>query len=93
MNRLSLRAAPAEPTPLQLIEAAVQARAKELANTYSYKYVSAFNDPWVIAGQATVFDEMLRQAPQIDQVVVGQDLGDRQYRQGYSLDVARQLQG
>lgn len=47
-----------------------QARAKELADTHSYKYVSAFNDPWVIAGQATAFDEMLRQAPQIDQVVV-----------------------
>ena len=47
-----------------------QAYAKELADRRSLHFVSAFNNPWVVAGQATVFDEMLTQAPDLDQVVV-----------------------
>jgi threonine dehydratase len=47
-----------------------QAHALELAAARSIHYISAFNDTNVIAGQATVFDEMLVQAPEIEHVVV-----------------------
>ena len=47
-----------------------QAHALELAATRSLHYVSPFNDANVIAGQATVFDEMIRQAPDLEHVVV-----------------------
>ncbi|HEV2427659.1 MAG TPA: pyridoxal-phosphate dependent enzyme [Acidimicrobiales bacterium] len=47
-----------------------QARAKELARERSLRYVSAFNNPHVIAGQATVFLEMLDQCEWLDHVVV-----------------------
>ena len=40
-----------------------QAHALELAATRSIRYISPFNDTNVIAGQATVFVEMLGQAP------------------------------
>src|ERR1700731_2933949 len=39
-----------------------QSHALELAEERSIRYISPFNDTNVIAGQATVFDEMLRQA-------------------------------
>lgn len=47
-----------------------QARAKSLAEERSLRYVSAFNNPNVIAGQATAFFEMLDQCPWLDHVVV-----------------------
>jgi threonine dehydratase len=47
-----------------------QAHALELAATRSIRYISPFNDTNVIAGQATVFVEMLGQAPEIEHVVV-----------------------
>lgn len=47
-----------------------QAFAKELADERSIRFISPFNDSDVIAGQSTVFDEMLRQAPELEHVVV-----------------------
>ena len=47
-----------------------QAHALELAATRSIRYISPFNDTNVIAGQATVFVEMLSQAPEIEHIVV-----------------------
>jgi len=47
-----------------------QSHALELADARSIRYISPFNDTNVIAGQATVFDEMLTQAPEIEHVVV-----------------------
>ncbi|MGD1013918.1 MAG: pyridoxal-phosphate dependent enzyme [Acidimicrobiales bacterium] len=47
-----------------------QRHALELADLRSIRYISPFNDTNVIAGQATVFDEMLLQAPEIEHVVV-----------------------
>ncbi|HEV3268748.1 MAG TPA: pyridoxal-phosphate dependent enzyme [Acidimicrobiales bacterium] len=47
-----------------------QAHAKELAASRALRFISPFNDSDVIAGQSTVFDEMLRQAPDIEHVVV-----------------------
>ncbi len=47
-----------------------QAHAKELAVSRGIRFVSPFNDPDVIAGQATVLDEMLVQAPDLEHVVV-----------------------
>ncbi|MFI5035177.1 MAG: threonine/serine dehydratase [Acidimicrobiales bacterium] len=47
-----------------------QAQAKEIAETRSIRYISAFNDSHVIAGQATAFDEMLVQFPDLEHVVV-----------------------
>jgi threonine dehydratase len=47
-----------------------QAKALELADSRSLHYISAFNDTHVIAGQSTVFDEMLAQAPNLEHVVV-----------------------
>ena len=47
-----------------------QAHAKKLAEERSIRFISPFNDSDVIAGQSTVFDEMLRQAPELEHVVV-----------------------
>lgn len=47
-----------------------QAHALELAEARSIRYISPFNDTNVIAGQATVFAEMLIQAPEIEHIVV-----------------------
>lgn len=47
-----------------------QRHALELAETRSLRYVSPFNDTNVIAGQATVLDEMLDQCPEIEHLVV-----------------------
>ncbi len=47
-----------------------QAHAKALAAERSIHYISPFNDPHVIAGQATVFDELISQAPEIEHLVV-----------------------
>ncbi len=47
-----------------------QAHAKEIAAQRSIRYISAFNDADVIAGQSTVFDEMILQCPDLDHVVV-----------------------
>jgi threonine dehydratase len=47
-----------------------QRYAMDLADRRSIRYISPFNDANVIAGQATVFDEMLRQAPGLEHVVV-----------------------
>ncbi|HEY5265622.1 MAG TPA: pyridoxal-phosphate dependent enzyme [Acidimicrobiales bacterium] len=44
--------------------------ARSLGEERSIHYVSPFNDSDVIAGQSTMFDEMLRQAPDIEHVVV-----------------------
>jgi threonine dehydratase len=47
-----------------------QRHALELATQRSIRYISPFNDTNVIAGQSTVFDEMLLQAPELEHVVV-----------------------
>lgn len=47
-----------------------QAHAIELADRRSIRYISPFNDTNVIAGQATVFDELLLQAPELEHLVV-----------------------
>ncbi|MGH3733967.1 MAG: threonine ammonia-lyase [Acidimicrobiales bacterium] len=47
-----------------------QAHALELAETRSIRFISPFNDSDVIAGQSTVFDEMLKQAPSLEHIVV-----------------------
>jgi len=47
-----------------------QRHAKALAEQRSIRYISPFNDADVIAGQSTVFDEMLVQAPELEHVVV-----------------------
>ncbi|MDE3007613.1 MAG: pyridoxal-phosphate dependent enzyme [Acidobacteriota bacterium] len=47
-----------------------QAHALELADRRSLHYVSPFNDTNVIAGQATVFAEMIEQAPDLEHLVV-----------------------
>lgn len=47
-----------------------QSRALELAEQRAIRYISPFNDTNVIAGQATVFDEMLLQAPELEHLVV-----------------------
>jgi threonine dehydratase len=47
-----------------------QAYGMELARQRSIRYISPFNDTNVIAGQATVLDEMLLQAPEIEHLVV-----------------------
>jgi threonine dehydratase len=47
-----------------------QAHALELADQRSIRYISPFNDTNVIAGQSTVFDEMLFQAPELEHLVV-----------------------
>jgi len=47
-----------------------QTHAKHLAEERSIRFISPFNDSDVIAGQSTIFDEMLAQAPEIEHVVV-----------------------
>jgi len=47
-----------------------QVHALELAEKRSIRFVSPFNDSNVIAGQATVFDEMFRQSPDLEHLVV-----------------------
>ena len=47
-----------------------QAYALELADQRSIRFISPFNDPNVIAGQATAFDEMVLQAPELEHLVV-----------------------
>ncbi len=47
-----------------------QAYAMDLADRKAIRYISPFNDTDVIAGQATVFLEMIEQAPDLDHVVV-----------------------
>ena len=47
-----------------------QAFALNMAHERSIRFISPFNDPDVVAGQATVFVEMLQQAPQIEHLVV-----------------------
>lgn len=47
-----------------------QSHAKALAVTRGLKYLSPFNDTHVIAGQSTIFDEMIVQAPEIEHLVV-----------------------
>jgi threonine dehydratase len=47
-----------------------QAHALELAESRSIRFISPFNDTDVIAGQSTVFDEMLTQAPSLEHIVV-----------------------
>jgi threonine dehydratase len=47
-----------------------QAHALELAETRSIRFISPFNDTDVVAGQSTVFDEMLDQAPSLEHIVV-----------------------
>jgi len=47
-----------------------QRHALELADRRSIRYISPFNDTNVIAGQATAFDEMLQQAPELEHIVV-----------------------
>ena len=44
--------------------------AHELALSRGIRYISPFNDTNVIAGQATIFDEMLEQAPDLEHIVV-----------------------
>jgi threonine dehydratase len=47
-----------------------QAHAIELSEQRSIRFISPFNDGDVIAGQSTVFDEMLTQAPELEHVAV-----------------------
>ena len=47
-----------------------QAYAMELADRRSIRYISPFNDTNVIAGQATVFEEMIAQSPELEHVIV-----------------------
>ena len=47
-----------------------QTHGMELAAQRSIHYISPFNDADVIAGQSTIFDEMLLQVPQLEHVVV-----------------------
>ncbi|MCX6508777.1 MAG: pyridoxal-phosphate dependent enzyme [Actinobacteria bacterium] len=47
-----------------------QAFALTLAAERSIRFLSPFNDPDVVAGQSTVFEEMLRQAPELEHLVV-----------------------
>ncbi len=47
-----------------------QGFAKSYAQDHSMRFISAFNDSDVISGQSTMFDEMLRQVPDIEHLVV-----------------------
>ena len=47
-----------------------QSHAMALSAQRSLHYISPFNDPHVIAGQATVFDELIGQAPDLEHLVV-----------------------
>ena len=46
------------------------AEARRLAQTKGLTFIHAFNDPWVIAGQATIGLEIYEQNPDLDAVVV-----------------------
>ncbi len=61
--------------PIELIQHGAnydeaQAYAQALAATRSLRFISAFNDTHVVAGQSTVFDELIVQRPDIEHVVV-----------------------
>jgi threonine dehydratase len=47
-----------------------QSHALELAQNRSIRYISPFNDTNVIAGQSTIFDEMLLQTPELEHIIV-----------------------
>ena len=47
-----------------------QAHALQLASERGIRYISPFNDTSVIAGQATVFDELIEQVPDLEHLVV-----------------------
>ena len=47
-----------------------QEHAHALADAHSLHFLSPFNDPNVVAGQATCFDELWAQVPDIEEVVV-----------------------
>ena len=47
-----------------------QEHAHALAERHSLHFLSPFNDPNVVAGQATCFDELLAQVPDVEEVVV-----------------------
>ncbi len=47
-----------------------QAHALALADERSIRFISPFNDSDVIAGQSTVFDEVLAQAPELEHIVI-----------------------
>ena len=47
-----------------------QAHAIELSDERSIRFISPFNDSNVIAGQSTVFDEMLAQVPELEHLAV-----------------------
>jgi threonine dehydratase len=47
-----------------------QAHARELSETRGLRFVSPFNNPNVVAGQATAFDEFLDSFPDVEHVVV-----------------------
>jgi threonine dehydratase len=47
-----------------------QAHALALADERAIRFISPFNDSDVIAGQSTVFEEMLQQAPELEHLVV-----------------------
>ena len=47
-----------------------QDHAHELSASRGVRYISPFNDTHVIAGQATIFDEMIAQAPSIEHLIV-----------------------
>lgn len=47
-----------------------QAHALDLASHRGIRYISPFNDTSVIAGQATVFDELIEQVPDLEHLVV-----------------------
>lgn len=47
-----------------------QAHALALADTRGEQYISPFNHTWVIAGQATIVDELVAQAPSLTHLVV-----------------------
>lgn len=49
---------------------AAEAYALELAAERSCRFISAYNDPAVIAGQATVASELLDQVPEVERIVV-----------------------
>lgn len=47
-----------------------EAKAREIAREKGYEFIPAFDDPDIIAGQATVAHELLQDLPDVDAVVV-----------------------
>jgi len=47
-----------------------QSHSLDLAQARSIRYISPFNDANVIAGQSTIFDELLVQAPELEHLIV-----------------------